>query len=213
MIFFILGGLSITLSQLGDGNTYHVEHVGILAVAVEVALLALVLAYQFAQVYREKEHIERHLESTRRMAHTDALTGLPNRYALDKALEVLPGTGSLTYIDLDRLKYYNDHYGHAKGDELLCSFASNISAQISRLGLVFRVGGDEFAVACPEGDAMKIEEAVDNTILLLRQCGFDLAGASRGTAYVHEAKSISDLKHLADVRMYEDKGQKLTEGE
>lgn len=206
--FFILGGIAITQSQIIGANTFYIEHVGLFAVAIEVILLALVLSYQFAELQRENEHILSRLKHNTKIAHTDSLTGLANRYALNKELQTLPKKGSFTYIDLDRLKYYNDAYGHAHGDGLLRKFSLKVSHLLQDKAKIYRVGGDEFSILCPTGDVRWIEDILDQTVEYLHTEGFSLAGASAGTAFRYECHSLSDLKHLADVRMYENKQER-----
>ena len=210
-IFFILGGLAITQQQLVGVYTLNIEHVGLFAVAVEVVLLALVLAYQFGQLHREKELISKRLEHSRRIAHTDALTGLANRFVMDKELEQLPQKGSLTFIDLDRLKYYNDNFGHARGDELLSHFAQRMVDLLGDRARIFRVGGDEFAITCPSGDLRWIDEVLARAVAGMHEEGFEFAGASAGSAHICETPNKSELKHLADMRMYESKQHKQLE--
>jgi len=207
-LFFILGSLSITQAQLVGVYTLYIEHIGLFAVVVEVILLALVLAYQFAQLHREKELISKRLEHSKRLAHTDDLTGLPNRYIMDKELEALPKKGSLTFIDLDRLKYYNDNFGHAKGDELLCHFARCMARLLDDKARIYRVGGDEFAITCPSGDLAWVEARMAEAIQAMHEEGFEFAGASAGSAHLYETPNLSELKHLADMRMYDQKQQK-----
>jgi diguanylate cyclase (GGDEF)-like protein len=204
-VFFVLGGVAITQAQLSGIYTLYIEHVGLLAVAVEVILLALVLSYQFAQLHFEKEQALARMEVSNRIAHTDALTGLANRYALDIELELLPSTASLTFLDLDGLKYYNDQFGHARGDELLRGFAGHLSAFLDNEGRLFRIGGDEFAITLRGGDFKRIEAVLYDTMACLHTGGFEFAGVSAGTAFLHEAHNRSELKHLADTRMYENK--------
>ncbi|MBD3671765.1 MAG: diguanylate cyclase [Gammaproteobacteria bacterium] len=206
-LFFVFGGIAISQTQLVGVYTLHIEHVGLFSVAVEVVLLALVLAYQFGQLHREKEHILKSLKHSRRLAHTDALTGMPNRYALDKELETLPQEASLTFIDLDRLKYYNDLYGHAKGDELLIRFSNEMAKLLDKNATIYRVGGDEFAVTCQQGNLDMIESVLAKVIQRMHKAGFEMAGASAGSAYVRESHDKSELKHLADLRMYESKNR------
>ncbi|MDH5218531.1 MAG: ATP-binding protein, partial [Gammaproteobacteria bacterium] len=55
--FFVFGGIAISQTNLVGVYTYHMEHIGLFAVTVEIILLGLVLAYQFAQLQREKESI------------------------------------------------------------------------------------------------------------------------------------------------------------
>lgn len=203
-VFFLLGGASISLSRV-DGYTIYVEHLGLLAVAVEVALLALVLAHQFSLLHSAKDSAEHQAKESIRIAYRDALTGLPNRYSLESALAALPERGSLTFIDLDGLKHYNDKYGHKRGDELLCGFADHLARQLGDRAALFRLSGDEFAITCASGDVEFIARSVEAAITELRADSFPFAGASHGSVHVHESPLRDSLKHIADTRMYEHK--------
>lgn len=202
--FFLLGGASISLSRI-DAHTLYVEHLGLLAVVVEAALLALVLAHQFSLLHSEKTLAERRAHEGFRMAHRDALTGLPNRYSLDSALTQLPPEGSLTFIDLDGLKHYNDKYGHSRGDELLCSFAQLLVKRLGERAKLYRLSGDEFAVISVLGEVDFVAEAIEAAIAAMRRESFAIAGASFGSVFVNEDPSRENLKHIADTRMYENK--------
>jgi diguanylate cyclase len=79
-------------------------------------------------------------------ARTDAITGLPNRRALDEALAELPTGHALLFIDIDGFKAVNDGHGHAAGDVLL----ARLAAYWPRDGYIARYGGDEF-VALVDG--------------------------------------------------------------
>jgi diguanylate cyclase (GGDEF)-like protein len=205
--FFVLGLLAISLSRLA-AHTIYIEHVGLVAVAVEVSLLALVLAHQFALLSREKESALRRATHSIRIAHTDALTGLPNRYQLEADLSDLPSQGSLTFIDLDGLKHYNDMFGHQRGDALLCGFADQLSSRLGGSALLYRLGGDEFAITCASGDLVFVELMIAGALHALQSDGFEFAGASSGSVHVHECATSDGLKHLADTRMYEQKVQR-----
>ena len=207
-VFFVLGTVAITQTQLAGVYTLYIEHVGLLAVAVEAILLALVLSYQFARLHYEKELALKSLDHSNRIAYSDALTGLSNRFALDIELERLPSGGSLTFIDLDRLKYYNDRFGHVRGDELLRGFSQQLATLLGSKASIYRIGGDEFAVACPSGDVTWVERMLVETIAGLHASGFEFAGASAGSAHFNECSSTTELKHLADTRMYECKRER-----
>jgi diguanylate cyclase len=88
-----------------------------------------------------------------RQASTDPLTGLANRYALERIVDQTMNTSdpvcqstALLLIDLDGFKEVNDTYGHAVGDMLLQSFAHLLERKARKLDTVARLGGDEFVV-------------------------------------------------------------------
>ncbi|SAK43735.1 diguanylate cyclase [Caballeronia temeraria] len=89
-----------------------------------------------------------------RQASTDPLTGLSNRYALerivDRAMSAHEADGdhatALLLIDLDGFKEVNDTYGHAVGDMLLQAFAQSLAKRMRKPDTIARLGGDEFVV-------------------------------------------------------------------
>ena len=94
-----------------------------------------------------------HRATTQRLAHDarhDALTGLPNRRALNAELEAVlaePGRGgALVMIDLDGFKAINDALGHAGGDELLQVVAARLRSCLRPGEVAARLGGDEMVV-------------------------------------------------------------------
>ncbi|WP_312303345.1 sensor domain-containing protein [Diaphorobacter nitroreducens] len=93
---------------------------------------------------------ERQLE---RMAHYDALTGLPNRVMLERRLragmEHSRARGQqlgVAYLDLDGFKPVNDRLGHAAGDRLLVVVAERLKRALRLTDSVARLGGDEFVI-------------------------------------------------------------------
>ncbi len=94
------------------------------------------------------------------LARTDALTHLPNRRHFDEAKNVefqralRTGTPvSLLVCDIDNFKAYNDHYGHAMGDQCLAQVAEVLRDTLARAGdLVARIGGEEFGILLPATD-------------------------------------------------------------
>lgn len=82
-------------------------------------------------------------------AITDALTGLGNRRAMERALARLLSSGegfALLHLDLDFFKQVNDTMGHAAGDHVLAETAARLRACVRGGDLVVRVGGDEFVI-------------------------------------------------------------------
>ncbi|MDR6850010.1 diguanylate cyclase (GGDEF)-like protein [Sphingomonas sp. BE270] len=91
-----------------------------------------------------------------RLALFDSLTGLANRQRLRLSLEQtlhqpgsVPRKTALFLLDLDRFKSVNDTLGHQTGDALLKKVALRLQRTIGEVGLVGRLGGDEFKVIIP----------------------------------------------------------------
>ena len=93
--------------------------------------------------------LRRTLLSTRRMAFSDALTGLPNRLAVLEALKHMAARCdpvAVITVDLDHFKDVNDGEGHAAGDALLQAAANRLRETVRPGDLVGRIGGDEFVM-------------------------------------------------------------------
>lgn len=109
-----------------------------------------------------------------RMAHSDALTGLPNRRGLSSLLDRLAGDPAagrslggigLLHLDLDHFKAVNDRLGHDAGDHVLCEAARLISAAIRDSDYLARLGGDEFVVVCPGVETDQVLVQIANRII------------------------------------------------
>jgi diguanylate cyclase (GGDEF)-like protein len=204
-LFFVMGFITVSLGKLDNQFTLYIEHMGLVSVAIEVVLLALVLAFQFSELHNDKRRALEELEVSEKTAHSDALTGLPNRHALGKDITKLPVYGCLAFIDLDGLKFYNDTYGHARGDDLLCCFASSYQDCLGVHTSLYRLGGDEFAVVDQKGDVLTIQQALERALLSMKANGFEFAGASIGVVHGYEADNTTALMRVADGRMYDNK--------
>ena len=92
-------------------------------------------------------------EQLRYLAHYDSLTGVANRYSLNKRLEGLIHTAekygqqlAVLFLDLDRFKQINDTLGHNYGDLLLKRVSSRLKGLIKNKDMIARLGGDEFVI-------------------------------------------------------------------
>jgi two-component system, cell cycle response regulator len=102
------------------------------------------------------------VEEAQRLATVDPLTGLMNRRALMRSLDIeierarrLKTPLSIVLFDIDQFKSINDHRGHASGDTVLAAIGRLISKQARKVDLTARWGGEEFVVALvgTRGDA------------------------------------------------------------
>jgi diguanylate cyclase (GGDEF)-like protein len=113
------------------------------------------------------EHL-RYEERLAYQAHHDALTGLPNRYALLDHIDRLGDERvAILFLDLDGFKTVNDVQGHAAGDAVLEEIAQRLLASIRPSDLVGRIGGDEFVVTMR--DFASVDDVVSFGQRLIRE--------------------------------------------
>lgn len=109
------------------------------------------------QLREAHQELESANDELKRLANTDALTGLANRRCFMEALhqEVERAARyvrplSLVLLDLDHFKKVNDTHGHAAGDEVLRVAAGVLQAACRDVDLAARLGGEELALILPE---------------------------------------------------------------
>jgi diguanylate cyclase (GGDEF)-like protein/PAS domain S-box-containing protein len=87
-------------------------------------------------------------EKLEEAAHRDALTGLPNRFTIDRIWRDREHVGvrAVLFVDLDRFKAINDTLGHKVGDQVLRIIADRLREAVNESDVVVRAGGDEFVV-------------------------------------------------------------------
>jgi len=143
----------------------------------------------------------------REAAETDELTGLPNRYSFKNHLVRTKGQGyslAVFVFDIDRLKYTNDTFGHAAGDDLIRRAARCISTCFTSIenGECYRIGGDEFI-----GILRSIDEGrVSNVIARFKDMIADSnVSISWGHAFAADVANTSFMTLLdeADRKMYQ----------
>ena len=154
-----------------------------------------------------------------RLAHYDALSGVPNRVlfkdrlerAIQRAERGHQGV-ALLFLDFDGFKAVNDTYGHDAGDRLIELIGERLSACMRKTDSVARLGGDEFTVVLEDvnsrADIINVAKKIIRTVakpfpIMGNQI---VAGCSIGIAPYPEAGTDFDtlLKH-ADTAMYQAK--------
>ena len=184
------------ISAVRDGAGRVVHHVGVLT-----------------DVTAENEY-QAHLE---RMAHFDALTGLPNRTLLATRLRDAAARAhrdhrlvALAYVDLDGFKAINDSHGHDVGDRFLEAVAQRMSQLLGDFDTLARVGGDEFVAlvtdlpdrAAAHAPLGRLRDVLGAPIIV-----GDIAGqlsASIGVAFLEPDDDLDgdQLLRQADQAMY-----------
>jgi diguanylate cyclase (GGDEF)-like protein/PAS domain S-box-containing protein len=156
----------------------------------------------------EEAEREEQLSKVETLAHTDPLTGLPNRRWWDgelrSALAGAAGEGEklcVVLIDVDKFKSYNDEHGHPEGDKLLRAAAASWQEALRGGDTIARYGGEEFAVllpGCDESEALPIVER-------LREATPMGQTVSAGLAAWEPWESPKALVERADAALYEAK--------
>ncbi|GJD55940.1 putative bifunctional diguanylate cyclase/phosphodiesterase [Methylobacterium dankookense] len=205
---------------LSSGNTVFV------AIALNTAFVTIVMVRillgnfrTFIKLMEAQDRAERLAEENARLAHTDSLTGLPNRryffQRLDALIESSSGTGApfvLAIFDLDRFKPINDTYGHTVGDRVLAETGRRLARFAGTEVTVTRLGGDEFGVlirapGSPE-EAVAFADRICATLQEPIRLG-DIqvvAGCSGGLALYPDAGRAADaLFDRADYALYHSK--------
>lgn len=108
----------------------------------------------------------------RRLANSDALTGLGNRLRFEQTLQQEHDAGrrsgrplSLVLIDVDHFKRHNDQHGHQAGDTVLRRIADALRAHARRpRDMAARFGGDEFALILPDTTPEGAQQVVQELI-------------------------------------------------
>lgn len=193
------------------------DQIGIVAMACGVILVAIMQARLVFGRFTEMVNNLVLETEMRRLAETDALTGLANRRAFEQKLEAASADAatapfSIIMIDLDGFKPANDRYGHAAGDAILAKVADRLTALCDSAACLARIGGDEFSLLITGDHSQKsitdLCWAIRTTVSLPYQFDGKIIhiSASIGIAHASGANTEpSDLLKAADAALYRDK--------
>ena len=197
-----------------------------LAVTVNTVFVTAVMVRILTNNYRDfvelvasKAEASRLSDENARLAHTDSLTGLPNRRYFFQHLEHLTRTCAaerrrfaLAIFDLDQFKPINDTYGHTVGDRVLAETARRLSTFAGPGVTVARLGGDEFGVLIRDPGSPETVIAFCDRICAALQEPIRLdeirmvAGCSCGLAKFPSAgQEAASLFDRADYALYHSK--------
>jgi diguanylate cyclase (GGDEF)-like protein/PAS domain S-box-containing protein len=191
-----------------DGSQIYVK-----TCANDVSFRGRQAKFVVAEDITERRHLHAQLV---KLAHHDALTGLPNRTLLGQRMN--QGFASarerghraaIICIDLDRFKQVNDRYGHAIGDECLKRVGTMLTRRLRGMDTVARTGGEEFTIVLGEVESVTAAGIVARALLQAFSAPVEieghhiLLGASMGVAvYPDHGDDAPQLWRNADAAMY-----------
>lgn len=151
-------------------------------------------------------------------AERDALTGLYNRRRFEEDLEHRFAQAqrddrrlTLLYFDLDDFKAVNDSHGHHCGDKVLKAVAQALLLQARRNEVLYRMGGDEFAIMVADAELHQVEALAKRVVATVDRLRLDMEGSavhvscSMGIAVRSPAARLetsTELVQQADIAMY-----------
>ncbi|SHH23943.1 diguanylate cyclase (GGDEF) domain-containing protein [Thermosyntropha lipolytica DSM 11003] len=144
-------------------------------------------------------------------AAKDGLTGLYTHKVFFDILHILTSPKSpikhfsLVMIDLDDFKKLNDEKGHLVGDQALKDVAQALLHHLRDSDMVFRYGGDEFAVILPEVGYNLAKNIVERLRQAIINLGYSKSVSMGIAVYPEEEDNPYFLVELADKRMYAEK--------
>jgi diguanylate cyclase (GGDEF)-like protein len=155
--------------------------------------------------------LEESREALYRLSRRDELTGVGNYRSLHESVEAeiarhgrSERSFALILVDLDGFKAVNDRVGHLGGDRILAEVGTALRDGVRAGDMVFRQGGDEFAVLAPESGIAEAEELTVRLRALLGRCGEPRHPVTAGTGfavYPADGLTVDDLLSFADVHL------------
>ncbi|PCH99309.1 MAG: GGDEF domain-containing protein [Alphaproteobacteria bacterium] len=158
------------------------------------------------------------MESVRKEAFTDGLTGIANRKKFDMEIELMMAEAreekqpiTLIIGDIDHFKSFNDTYGHQIGDQVLRLVARTFHDGVKGRDLPCRYGGEEFVILLPDTaveNGLKVadilREAVKSKEIRNRATGETINSVtiSMGVAQLGEGESVKDWIERSDKALY-----------
>ena len=229
-VFYALGGLGLSSgAPLGWLSLRCWQAAPFLGVAQELrahADLYLYLTTTTAVVFAifggalgaSSDRLAAAAAALRSLAVTDALTGLGNVRSFQERLATECARASrnqtplaLVFLDLDHFKAVNDRKGHGAGDTVLRALGVLIQGHCRAGDVACRVGGDEFAILCPQTDleaaaqaAERLRAAIEAALVPI-ESGLERFTGSLGVATYLRGEPAVALCKRADDALYEAK--------
>ena len=188
------------------------DGLGVMLQAYLAYAIMIVALFFLADVQQRVAAMEETARTMRKLANTDALTGLANRRQAEEQLarelrraERYGRVFSLLMLDIDNFKDLNDRFGHQAGDDVLMDLSRRLEAMVRASDTVARWGGEEFMLLAPETqleDARRLAELVrrhvDDNLLADRFA----VTVSLGVASYRPSDTVQSLVARSDAALY-----------
>jgi len=170
------------------------------------------------EVYKRTEELAKANDRLKMISRTDELTKLPNRRDIREKISYeisrfdrSKRKFSFLFVDIDKFKDFNDHYGHVCGDLVLKTVAETMKTSLRKQDIISRWGGEEFLALLPEtplGGASLVAERLRKKI---EEMEISFANqqlhvtVTVGVAEYDERLGMDHSINLADRALYEGK--------
>lgn len=174
------------------------------ALGLEVMLTALGILDRLVRLRRERQEARAQAEAMRIIAHTDPLTGLANRRAIEDGFNDDPPV-AIALVDLDHFKAINDRHGHDVGDRVIFAAGVALGSGAATAG---RVGGEEFALLFrgPASDiaaeAERLRQRIGAYVAQMVPSLKRPVTASMGLVHITRDISFGAAMKSADINLY-----------
>ncbi len=142
--------------------------------------LSLLVEECTQELRHANEALLHQVEENRRLAETDALTQVANRYRLEQTLrheceraKRFNQPLSIVTLDIDEFKQINDLYGHGAGDLTLIALANQVKGQLREIDTLARWGGDEFILILPGTHLAEARRVAEKIRAHIAEVGLD----------------------------------------
>ena len=206
--------------KIGRRRLFYEFMVG--PIAAHSATTALLLGVDKSDVLKAEAKlssyvrvIEENNKALQRLADTDPLTETANRRALfnrfgELVQKISDFHCTVSILDIDHFKRYNDEYGHDFGDFVLKTFAEQVRAQLDKKTIFARIGGEEFCVidysGSVEGATGNLRGALDAVRNLqlhtLKTESVNITFSAGVSEYGRHGETLDDLLKNADRALY-----------
>ena len=214
-VYFVTTSILIEVIKGRIGASFWTLHSFQFGATFDMLLFMRVLGLRTKALQSAVQSAKNERDSLQLLAHTDPLTGLPNRRSLHSAITAAIGSASrekmlgVYMLDLDGFKQVNDQHGHDVGDALLIAVAHRLKATLRSSDVISRLGGDEFLVMSRDLQNLQQVHDLGEKMLQAFALPFKLGaqtcsvGLTIGYALAPlDSRDTPQLLKLADAAMY-----------